>query len=393
MTLKLSVPTVRPVAVLSWMTTRGLVLLLTLVAAEAILRIPGVYDNPWEVPPPSMQNPYAEQDYAMWTLPFLTTHKPGSLYIQTRLDLRATYEINSFGFRGPEPTERPAKGKRRLILISDSFAEGAFADFDDVFPSLMNDRLEEQGWEVLNLAFQGSSPVHMAANWDRYLHFNPDAILMMVTDNDLYDDYKMERMAAEISRVEYVEKLVSGDTPREGPPLYLEAVVRRAWLGRFPGLPGGLAKDVFVEHERGPGILKYPEHSPPFPGCLDERDFETAWLRTRPYLDAIAEDCGKSGITLFVTFANFEQGTARMEFCQPTADYYGEQVVQWCMDHDLPYFDINELLHLEVETTGKPLHLDGDPHLSPYGHEVVARHLGDWMTAALADLDIQAVQN
>jgi hypothetical protein len=87
---------------------------------------------------------------------------------------------------------RTAQSSKRLLIIGDSIVEGAGVPFDKAFPSQLGDMLRPFGWEILNVGVQGGSPVYYSANVPRYLAFKPDAVVLMIFENDLYDDRKQE---------------------------------------------------------------------------------------------------------------------------------------------------------------------------------------------------------
>ncbi len=374
----------RPSALAAWLLTRGLVLVAVLVAAEAVLRIPGVYENPWAIPPPARQDPFTEHEYAIKTLPYIHTHKPNVRYTQARLDMAAGYSINSYGFRGPEFAVEPVPGVRRLAVIGDSMMEGAFVSHEDVFATVLDRRLDDDGWEVLNFGIQGSSPVHMAANWDRYMHFRPDAVLLFFHSNDMYDDVGREAELKTAVHREYAKRIEEGGIPSDGPEYVLDAIVRRAWFGAFPGGPGGLAKEVY-ERRLGQKLTGVPlEGVPPAPGCLDPVDFETAWARTEAYLDAIAAECARLGVPLYATQASCEQRIMPESGCRDMATYHEEALAAWGDRNGVPFLRLNDLLTPEYETEGRPRILHQfDGHPNAYGHRLFADHVEKWLMPLL----------
>lgn len=144
-------------------------------------------------PPPQDVNPYQPNPYVATMRPYLFFHIPGAHYFQKILSQRNEYRINSMGLRGPEITPRPAPGKKRLLVLGDSVVEGHGVRFEETFPVHLAKLLAGQDWEVVNVGMQGASPLYFAANLERYLYLRPDAILILVHENDLHDDELREK--------------------------------------------------------------------------------------------------------------------------------------------------------------------------------------------------------
>lgn len=139
-------------------------------------------------PEPSIIDPYEQNPYIHYTRPYLQVHLPGARYRVSRSSYEIEYTINSQGFRGPEIPPKGDRGKHRLLIIGDSIVEGLGVEFNETFAYRIADGLDQQGWEIINLGMQRASPIYYAANLPRYLAFVPDAILILIFENDLFDD-------------------------------------------------------------------------------------------------------------------------------------------------------------------------------------------------------------
>jgi len=118
------------------------------------------------------------------------------------------------GFRGENFTTKPSRGTKRLAVIGDSIVEGHGVRPDQIFTYYLQDKLAESGWEVNNLGVQGASPLYYAANLERYLHLNPDAVLLLINENDLYEDEIREESYFSHPILENREILYSGGALR-----------------------------------------------------------------------------------------------------------------------------------------------------------------------------------
>ncbi|MFN8455621.1 MAG: SGNH/GDSL hydrolase family protein [Anaerolineae bacterium] len=160
-----------------------LIIFFSLAELMARLLAPSVViPNP---PPLSAIDPHNPNPYIFKARPYLFFHIPGSEYIQSRPNIQVKYEINSQGFRGPEiPLQKPDKMKR-LLVIGDSVVEGYGVEFTQTFTYRLGENLQPFGWEVFNVGVQGGDPLYYAANVERYLALNPDAVLIVLYENDI----------------------------------------------------------------------------------------------------------------------------------------------------------------------------------------------------------------
>ena len=149
----------------------------------------------------------------------LQTFVPGSRYRAARAGYDVEYAINAHGFRGPEVAD---KHRPRLLLVDDSIAEGHGVPFESALPSLLGNALDGDGWDVVSAAMQGGSPVHYAANVERYLALEADAVVLLLYENDLWDDRAREAAYADLP-------LLDDDAP-----LQLLVVAKRAWRNLSP---------------------------------------------------------------------------------------------------------------------------------------------------------------
>lgn len=164
--------------------------LFLLVAGEMLVRFT-IPSHPMpSIPPMQTIDPYKENPYIVQARPYIFSHIPHSQYIQARSTYKITYKINSLGFRGEEiPTKTQLK---RLVVIGDSMVEGHGNEWENIFASLLNKDLRSLNWEVINMGMQGASPIYYATNLKRYLSVSPDAVLLVIYENDVFDDHFRE---------------------------------------------------------------------------------------------------------------------------------------------------------------------------------------------------------
>lgn len=184
-------------------------LVLTYALCESLIWIFNVRNL---IPPPpesTEQDPYTENPYVITCRDFLFFHIPFSNYIQKRGDYEVDYKINSYGFRGPEISCSNKNQKKRILFIGDSMVEGHGLELNSTLPFIMNENLSSLGYEVVNVGVQGGSPVYYATNLDRYLQFKPDIVVMMLYENDLWEDRQRELNYNSLEYFDDIDKLLS----------------------------------------------------------------------------------------------------------------------------------------------------------------------------------------
>ncbi len=126
-------------------------------------------------------------------LPFVLkkNYKCHMVSVNKEFDINAT--INSMGYRGPEfPVEKPP-GKKRILLLGDSFTFGHGADDTHTFAYLTQQYLEKSGRsdvEIINAGYADSfSPDSYYAYLTHYgMKLQPDAIVLsFFVYNDISD--------------------------------------------------------------------------------------------------------------------------------------------------------------------------------------------------------------
>lgn len=350
------------------------VALILLGVAELIARQVTEY-RPLPSPPPEQRiDPYSGNPYLIWLRPWLHTFLPGSRYQAARSSYVVDYEINDRGFRGPEA---PPRHGPRLVVVGDSIAEGHGVRFEEAFPFLLGVELAEEGWEVVNAGVQGASPIYFAANLPRYLALEPDAVLLVLFENDLGDDHMKEETHATLPFVDDSRRLV-GERVEE--QLRLLTLARRVHSRLFPGQ---LARTVAANRARHGEIdflLPASDH------LVRKEAFATRWEMSAAYLDLVADALQERGIPLLVavlaTGTRVPGGGAERT---AHADAFEEYAASWAAARDVPAFSLYPVVDEAWKTFPRweEVLLEDDGHPTPRLHAAFAAKLGSWLRAAL----------
>lgn len=144
--------------------------LLAIAAAEATARVEDLLRN--DVP--LLAVPEHNRDL-LWQEPGLIRGKPGGHFKQ--------WQLNSYGFRGPEMTLAPRPGCTRVVMLGASETFGLYESPGHEYPAALQRHLTEAGcFEVVNAAVTGLSARSITALWTRWVaRFAPSIVVVYPT--------------------------------------------------------------------------------------------------------------------------------------------------------------------------------------------------------------------
>jgi lysophospholipase L1-like esterase len=134
----------------------------------------GSYRSPWGRSQPTWVLAWTPHANVEWVTP----------------EFRYTVAANADGLRDRARTVEREEGRRRIVVLGDSFAEGAGAQPQDAWPALLERLLESAGHptEVLNGGMSGSDPFFAYQLLrERLLRYRPDLVIVAVNQTDVND--------------------------------------------------------------------------------------------------------------------------------------------------------------------------------------------------------------
>ena len=329
-------------------------LVVSLVTLEAALRLLGT-GTP-AVPAPSTIDPYEPNPYMVSYRPTLQQFLPGAAFHTERPSYRVRYDINSLGLRGPEIGP---KTKPRLVVLGDSVAEGHGVEFDQTFVAALGRSLSADNWEVTNAAIQGASPIHHAANLERTLALEPDAVVLVLYENDLRDDRARER-----------DYFTLPARPSEA-GLATWALVENALA---PARDAELEQNIETNLREAQG-----EEIPPV--VISPQSFAVQWGRSQRYLDDIADRLEEENVRLLVATLALGTLVPRVpESHHAHARNLEEAAQAWAESRGLPFLSLYPVTESALaELPWEEVMLTDDGHPTEEMHRRLGAALTPWL--------------
>ena len=330
--------------------------------AEVVLRL--VSPGPPPLPAPRTIDPYEPNPYIVSGLPYLQTFLAGANYRAARSSYDVSYSINRHGFRSPQ---LPKKQGKRLVVVGDSIVEGHGVEVGETFVARLNEALDGAGWSVVSAGMQGASPLYYAANVPRYLALEPDAVLLVLYENDLAEDERQEPTYLELPRrrapssSQLWDLFLGDDAPDTEIPL--ETLIRKNLDG--PRVSFG--------------------RDPQFPFVLPEDARELRWNRSRFYLDWFADELEQRRISLVVTSLALGTLVPRVPAeHRAFADFLEDRTRHWARGREVPYRSLHPVVGEAFSSLPwERVMLLDDGHPTAEMHSRFAAALRPWIEEAL----------
>ena len=332
-------------------------------------------------PPISTIDPYQPNPYIIKMRPYLYSYIPGSTYIQARSSYQVKYEINTQGFRGPEIPYKKPEGLKRLLVIGDSIVEGHGNEFTQAFPYLLGENLQSSGWEVINVGVGGASPIYYAANMDRYLSLHPDAVLIVIYDNDIFGDRIREVEYFDLPFLDDADKLLGQSTIADVLSISrFYTVVRREWQKRISNTP---VEQIAAQNRVNWAVFQ--EQLDLFkasPELASTSFVDQQWHMSQPYMDYVVTLFHKHNVQVFVT---------NLSIRAPNFPYYvhirhfDEQISAWTKEKQLPFLSLLPVMaQAYEEKQPAEIIIVDDSHPTPEIHAMIETVLRPWLLQYLS---------
>lgn len=319
-----------------------------------------------------------------------------------------TVSINQLGLRNREITPGGQPGLRRVILLGDSFTFAKAVRSEDIFPSLLESRLNQVGrFEVINAGVPGYGTAQELLLMQDLSNKQivGDVYVLMFFVNDILDNLRLdygnleetparpgfsiikdgELKQVAFPRKAYSENLEAAST--RSPGFVTVEVVKRqlaSFVQSKAWLVGLITKMGFDQKvPRMPGVVN---------GWYRDDVLEAGIPLTRALIKGIQVESTKNGAKLLVsiipspfevypkTYHQILKNTFPDD--KHIVDYLGDQtrpqriIGAICQELQIPFLD---LLPILLSSNTKELYFPLEGHLTRDGHAVVARELAEFM--------------
>ncbi len=335
--------------------------------------------------------PYEENPYVLQRRPFALFHIPHSHYIQSVAGKNINYAINSFGFREREIDQTPQKNTKRLLVIGDSITEGHGVQTQDRFTNLLQNSVKNLGWEIINCGMQGGSPLSYALNINRYLYLNPNAILIILFDNDLFDDRSIEH---EYDKFRYLENpyLFKKNKPLSFifKSRFLQLLYQILHTYCCPPPLGEVEKIIYnnkydLQAQKEWEIIKEIKNNR-WPDSSSILNYQ--WQLSQSYLDYIIKIFKRGEIPiLIINFTDKNPYGSNINAWKYSC-MQNIKITAWTKENDLPFLTFTPILK-DYYQYHSPLELmiPNDGHPTEKGHRLIVKFLKPWLIRNIEEIN------
>ncbi|MDM8529921.1 SGNH/GDSL hydrolase family protein [Anaerolineales bacterium HSG25] len=357
-------------------------LVIFLLSGEVIARFlisPQNIPNP---PLPSIVDPYQPNLYMVQIRPYLYFHIPTTVYTQARADYQVAYEINTRGFRGPEIMVPKPSGLKRLLIIGDSIVEGHGSHFTKTFAYRLDENIRSAGWEVVNVGVQGASPIYYAANTDRYLSLQPDAVLIMTYENDIWEDRIREVSYFDLPYIDDVDRILTqSPTSNIMFASYFYLALNRLRQD-FTSPP---LEQIIARNREIIAMNQAHQTASLDPFLIEPSLIDQQWRMSQEYLDYAVASFQQNNVQVLVT--NLSIKSIRPDVDSAYHDYafnVDERVSTWAEEKQIPSFSLLPvIIQIFKEKEISEVIIEGDGHPTSNTHAIMETALRPWLLQKL----------
>lgn len=268
---------------------------------------------------------------------------------------RWRHQTDSRGFRNPP------NASSEVVLLGDSFIYGHCVEEEKTVAAYLR---REHGWKVYNLARQGDFLTTQYLMLRLYFDdLKPRRVILFPFGNDFQDTLgsrSPERIA----------------DPPELDAQWIEATRERVLSGRHRGRMLGLLDHSYLVrlclllkkiHERRPQPEEGPREDPALTSLKDPEKFRSVSQHYRRVFADMVRLCREGGAELEVVFIDTGSEHGDWREVERRIDAFLREL---CQEFEVKYSSTRNLLEGHPERK-----LEGDGHLSPEGHRVLADFL------------------
>lgn len=305
--------------------------------------------------------------------------RPGARIRYSTVEFSAEIAINAQGVRDDEPIGPKAANERRIVVLGDSLVFSVQVDHAQTFCELLEQQLNAAGgperWRVINAGVQGYGPVDDWFFFDRVAAaFDPDVVLIAAfVGNDA------------------VEAADGGPSIEAGRPLrtaepaarQIRRIVRSSVVLQLVRLRYDQLKARFVTGTPERPLASYLTDPPPFV----QRGLDVSRAAFGKIADRAKGVGARTGIVLVP--ARFQTDDTDYGHLKRAVEEAGgvldrnsasRRFDEALQPLGLPMIDLQPVLFAEPDRQG--LFFQRTVHLTPRGHQVVARTLFDFVTTS-----------
>lgn len=270
--------------------------------------------------------------------------------------------VNEFGLRGPEVSAAPRGDTRRILALGDSVTFGYRMREDEIFPTLLAERLREatgREYEVLNAGVEGyNTRTELAVLRETGFALAPHTVVLALNLNDYDDTPVLGSMG--ILTLDHEERISRWSLANLSEfwllLKWLGSTGGRVWVGETPAAPDpDTPTPAFNDFDRYISALRKRYWAAPDDERMDAM---------RAALRAIRDETAARGIRLLVAILpdGDQIGVAEPDLAPQ------ERMERICSEENL---DCLDLLPAFEAAADRPLFLD-IMHPNGHGHRIIA---------------------
>jgi hypothetical protein len=225
---------------------------------------------------------------------------------------------------------------------------------------------------------------------ERYLNLHPDAVLMLLYENDITDDRGRETFYDFLPYLKTPDYLLAGvnrgGTPRQTSFLaesrllrLIEHAIGLPLVTQSGVEPRRLRKLILQNREAQKRLVHLPEQeqaSRVAPHVVAASLLGVEWKMSAAYLDYFTEELARRHVPLALSWLSVH---LRSEGERRHSDGLSDEITAWAAKRRVPFLSfVPEWLELSLADEER-LTLKGDGHPSPEGHRYLADHFQPWL--------------